>query len=228
MSVQVDISPSWQDYYSTVLLLVSICFEMNHYKRISPVCQRFRPVWFSTYFTGDFKGFLITIERLRCDMHSGYDCGNCVHCQCRQVTGISKLLSLKGRELKGEIATWWRHQMETFSALLAICAGNSPVLGEFPTQRPVTRSFGIFFDLRLNKRLSKQAWGWWLEKLSRPLWRYRNARTTICSEWRMAAFCCNPLRPSDAYMRQPTMLILAQTISCRLVGAKPPSQPMMV
>ena len=44
--------------------------------------------------------------------------------------------------------------METFSALLAMC--NSPVSGEFPPQRPVTRSFDIFFDLRLNKRLSKQ------------------------------------------------------------------------
>ena len=43
--------------------------------------------------------------------------------------------------------TWWRHQMETFSALLAICAGNSPVPGEFPAQRPVTRSFDVFFDL---------------------------------------------------------------------------------
>ena len=36
--------------------------------------------------------------------------------------------------------------METFSALLAICAGNSPVPGEFPTQRPVTWSFDVFFD----------------------------------------------------------------------------------
>ena len=71
-------------------------------------------------------------------------------------------------------ATWWRHQMETFSALPAICAGNSPVPGEFPTQRPVTRSFGVFFDLRLNKRLSKQSWGWWFETLSRPLWRHCN------------------------------------------------------
>ena len=43
--------------------------------------------------------------------------------------------------------------METFSALLAICAGNSPVPGEFPAQRPVTRSFDVFFHLRLNKRL---------------------------------------------------------------------------
>ena len=70
--------------------------------------------------------------------------------------------------------SWWRHQMETFSALLGICAGNSPVPGELPAQRPVTRSFDIFFDLRLNKRLSKQSWGWWFETLSRTFWRHRN------------------------------------------------------
>ena len=45
--------------------------------------------------------------------------------------------------------------METLSALLAICAGNSLVTGEFPAQMPVTRSFDVVFDLRLNKRLSK-------------------------------------------------------------------------
>ena len=52
--------------------------------------------------------------------------------------------------------------METFSALLAICAGNSPVTGEFPAQRSVTRCFGVFSDLRLNKRLSKKSWDWCL------------------------------------------------------------------
>ena len=66
--------------------------------------------------------------------------------------------------------------METFSALLAICAGNSPVPGEFPTQRRVTRSFDVYFDLRPNKRLSKQSWGWWFEMLSSPLWRHRNEK----------------------------------------------------
>ena len=45
--------------------------------------------------------------------------------------------------------------MEPFSALLALCAGNSPITGEFTAQRPVTRSFDVFFDLRLNERLSK-------------------------------------------------------------------------
>ena len=44
--------------------------------------------------------------------------------------------------------------METFSALRAICPGNSPVTSEFPAQRPVKRSFDVFFDLRLNKLLS--------------------------------------------------------------------------
>ena len=62
--------------------------------------------------------------------------------------------------------TWCRHQMETFSGLLAICAGNSPVPDEFPTQRLETRSFDVFFDMRLNKPLSKQSWGWWFETLS--------------------------------------------------------------
>ena len=53
--------------------------------------------------------------------------------------------------------------MKTFSAFLALCAGNSSFTGKFPSQRPVARSFDIFFDLRLNKRLSKQSWGWWFE-----------------------------------------------------------------
>ena len=52
--------------------------------------------------------------------------------------------------------------------------GHSPAPGEFPAQRPVTRSFDVFYDLRLKKRLSKQSWGWWLEMLSRPLWRHRD------------------------------------------------------
>ena len=72
--------------------------------------------------------------------------------------------------------SWWRHQMETFSALLAICAGNLPVPGEFPAQRPVARSFHVFFDLRLNKPLSKQSRGWWFETLSRLLWCHCNVQ----------------------------------------------------
>ena len=78
------------------------------------------------------------------------------------------------------IVPWWRHQMETFSTLLALCAGNSLVTGEFPAQRPVTQSFEVFFDLRLNKQLSKQSWGWWFETPSR----HRNV-TSEFSAWRV-------------------------------------------
>ena len=56
--------------------------------------------------------------------------------------------------------------METFSALLALCAGNSPVAGEFPSKRPVTRSCGVFFDLRVNK-------GWVNNRGAGDLRRYR-------------------------------------------------------
>ena len=67
--------------------------------------------------------------------------------------------------------TWWRHQM-TFSALLAFCEANSPVTGDFPSQRPVTRSFDVFFDLRLNKRLGKPPSRWWL-------WAHQNTQLLI-------------------------------------------------
>ena len=65
--------------------------------------------------------------------------------------------------------------METFPALHALCAGNSSVTDEFPAQRPVTRIFDVFSDLRrLNKRLSKQSWCWWFETSLRSLWRHCN------------------------------------------------------
>ena len=57
---------------------------------------------------------------------------------------------------------------------VTICAGNLPVTDEFPSQKPVTQSFGVFFDLRSNKRLSKQSWGWWFETTSLSLWCHYN------------------------------------------------------
>ena len=71
--------------------------------------------------------------------------------------------------------TWWRHHaLETFSVLLTLCAGNSPVTGEFPSQSSVKRSFDVFFDLGLNKRLSKQSRRQWFETPSSSLWRHTN------------------------------------------------------
>ena len=53
------------------------------------------------------------------------------------------------------------------------------VTGEFPSQRPGTRGFAVFFDLRLNKRLSKQSRRWWFETPSRSLWRHCNV-SPVC------------------------------------------------
>ena len=63
-------------------------------------------------------------------------------------------------------STWWRHQIETFSAL--------QVTGGFPSQRPVRRIFDVVFDLHRSKRLSKQSRRRWFEKPSRSLWRHFN------------------------------------------------------
>ena len=63
----------------------------------------------------------------------------------------------------------------TFRATGPLCG---EFTGEFPSQRPVTRSVNVFFGLCLNKRLSKQSYGWWFDTPLRPLWRHCNARLT--------------------------------------------------
>ena len=78
------------------------------------------------------------------------------------------------------IMLWRCHQMEIFSALLAICAGYSPVTGEFSTHRPVTWSFDVLFDLRLNEWLRYQLRGWWIKTPSGPLWRHSNVCIIRC------------------------------------------------
>ena len=90
-----------------------------------------------------------------------------------------KNMLAKFLESRFPLVPWWRHQVETYSALLALCAGNSPITGEFPSQRPVTRSFDVFFHLRLNKRLCKQSRSWWFETPSHSLWRLSNVKPSL-------------------------------------------------
>ena len=83
-----------------------------------------------------------------------------------------------------------RHQMETFSALLALCVGDSPVPGEFPSQRPVTQNFDVFFDLHRNKRLRRR----WLETPSRLSWRHCNVPWILLVMGGLFWIrCCGPL-----------------------------------
>ena len=94
------------------------------------------------------------------------------HILCQLYLIWKIILSVRDQVLCVE--SWRCHQMETFSALLALCAGNLLVTGEFPTQKPMTRSFDAFFDLYLNKWLSKHLWGWWFETLLCSLWCHCN------------------------------------------------------
>ena len=91
----------------------------------------------------------------------------------REVASSSRIINL----------IWWHHEMETFSALLALCEGKPPVTGWFPPQRSVTRSFDVCFDLRLNKRLSKQSTARCFDTPSCSLWRHCYEFSLI-SKWR--------------------------------------------
>ena len=112
--------------------------------------------------------------------------------------------------------TWWRHQIETFSALLAICAGihrspvNSPHKGQWHG------ALIFFFDLSPNKRLSKQSWGWWFETPSRPLWRHRYAlmETNVSYLWLLKAAA------TTVYVYQNEYLNLQQRIVCTAVNPR--------
>ena len=103
--------------------------------------------------------------------------------------------------------------MKTFSALLANCAGNSPVTDEFPAQKLVPRSFDVFFDLCLNKRLSKQSWGWWFGTPSRPLRRHCNAWKTW-DEWPVGNH--NKTEQSANFVHN--SLVVLYFYHCRLVN----------
>ena len=77
-------------------------------------------------------------------------------------------------QYKDGLTTWWRHQMETFSALLALCVGNSPVTVNSPHKAQWRGALMFSLICVLNKRLSKQSWGWWFKTPSPSLWRHCN------------------------------------------------------
>ena len=67
---------------------------------------------------------------------------------------------------------WWRHEMHTLSALLALCERNPPVAGTGDRQIPLTKgrvmqSFGVSFDDNLNNHMSKQSIGRWIQMFGR-------------------------------------------------------------
>ena len=165
----------------------------------------------------NFAEVVVTVGCLWCHSHGRKQGINFYHIMVPQISLQIRILSI---QLGYFFKPWWRHQMETFSALLAICVGNSPVPGEFPTQRPVTWSFDVYFDLRPDKRLSKQSWGWWFETLSHSLWRHRNETVSHCSCQQLCIV--NTLRVQLAKVPS-----LVQIMAWCRPGGKPLSEPMM-
>ena len=166
-SANIDLNQCWLNVY----LIHSTKIQCNGNKKTespSAKCQLFRR-----------RNFYIEVFR-----ETYKKLVKCHHIEY-YMTKFAKLYLLNVQDMK-----LWRHQMVPFSALLALCAGNLPVTGEFPAQRPVTQSFYVFFDLRLNKRLCKQSWGWWFETPSCPLWRHCNKKKTTS---RTSQFASEPL-----------------------------------
>ena len=114
--------------------------------------------------------------------------------------------------------SWWRHQLELFSALLVLCAGNSPVNVEFPSQRPVTRSFAFFFHMGLNRRLSKQLWGWWFKM---PLCHYDVTVTNLDLVNRVRLeFGTNVSHYVDAFCKEERNVLIKQRLIQRKIAPK--------
>ena len=98
----------------------------------------------------------------------------CVYCTFQELGTVGAVCKPK---LKWFMMTSWNGKI--FRVTGHLC-GEFTGPGEIPAQRPVTRSFDVFLDLSLNKRLSKQSPGWWFETQSRPLWRQCNV---LISSW---------------------------------------------
>ena len=93
-------------------------------------------LWYQKFLTNDWGG------NLRQEINTN-------SCECKVYNSGIEYIVMIVEYLILKWKAWRRHQMEKFSALLALCVGNSPVTGEFPAQRPVTRTFDVFFDPRL-------------------------------------------------------------------------------
>ena len=119
----------------------------------------------SFHETGRERSVLCTIFHIYIyyDIYNKVSCFGC----CRDILMCFRVVSFapgqphfplsinRVRNSLNVLLPWWRHQMKTFSAWLALFAGDSPAAGEFHVERLVTRSFDFLFDLRLNKRLVK-------------------------------------------------------------------------
>ena len=146
-----------------------IFFELHLNIRLSKQSRR---RWFETPLRSLWRHSNVT----RVIVLQGFRIALGQSCDCSNASEVTQEEACK------LTTSWWRHQMETFSAFPAFCAGISPVTGEFPTKRAVTRSFEAFFDLRLIRQLSKQWRHRWFETPSHWSWRRFNVNQIITDD----------------------------------------------
>ena len=175
-----DYNPTAQGHFACEnMTLVSLSQLLHQFKPVISYCNLKRTIPFHIYFQGQFienlyygsPAVLIPYDLVRKVVLLSLSCEYVLKIECHAaVDSYSWWVNHYGAKVTLTASTGtfcktqgkygshpaypknsWRHQMEIFSTLLAICEGNSPVTGEFSSQRPVTRSFDVFFDLRLNK-----------------------------------------------------------------------------
>ena len=160
----------WWDFHWMSFYWFLICITQHRLKSIA---------WCRKYRTSLLRCFvLLCLEDISFQFHVLQDNHTIVpihQFHTSQNSPVSYLTcSIQNRNVHISVLNGEFWDMEAFSSLPALCAGNAPVTGEFLSQKPVTRGFDVFFDLRLNKRLRKQSRRRWLETPSRSLWHHWN------------------------------------------------------
>ena len=167
---------------------IFVCYTCNKTMTCGPVVRGWVGIWlssegilFESRYTILGQDFMPTLTRVSvgktCTLNATWHLNSTIN---YYQTGITWRNGFSW--LRGSWYTPWRLIIKvmmtssngTIFRVTGPLCGEFTGPGEFPAQRPVTRSFDVFFDIRLNKRLSKQSWGWWFETPSWSLWRHCN------------------------------------------------------
>ena len=133
-----------------------VCMEQTPNRRCVIIIE-FKEIIFSSWKTSKWQSMRCYRSRFSTIMYESY-----ILCSCQLICRVCFLIQFMMTSLNWNIFRVSGHLCREFTGH-----------GWIPAQRPSTRMFDVFFDLRWNKWLSKQSWGWWFETLSRPLWRHK-------------------------------------------------------
>ena len=207
-----------------------ILFSVYGYFRLLVVLfdsYSFTSIFCRKLYTCIYKNDTFTLSWLRYDNRSVCICSvseaQCGNKRKRHVRINSCLKSQIVSVALNIMVSSWEHSLWCYSMMTSsngnIFRVTGPLCGEFtgprwiPSQRPVTRSFDVSFHLCLNKRLSKQSWGWWFETTSRSLWRHCNALRIYRSAFAGCPRAQNPTEWEQVQTTSGWLIPIDKTIS---------------